>query len=429
MATNVYIVKRATTKKRRNGKATYKYALRWKDSASGKWQCESSGTADKTEAESLRKLKWAEVNGIIAPQSEPEQEPAPHALLPTWDECREAFEKAMKADNLRPSYIASSREAFNVLQRTIPGLPSPALLTEAQANEYKRSRAGAGISPWSIRSDLACLKALFGKWLGRECGLLSTNPFANVRPPKCDDPDVRIVSATEATELANWFSERWNGWRLPVLFLEVATQVGWRATELASLRAEDLLDDGIVQCVAQSSKTRKQKFGQLSPALHTELRERCAGGWVWGRFSDELRRLLILWKRQPNHAASVRDFSPARLVAWLQDELKRYNAVQAAKAAEVKREWQTITLHDLRRTAITWMQMSGMSEKETGMIVGATPGVIRKHYDKLDQLAIAKRSMERRQGQADAPIFARPLRAGDSCSLDGAPESSQTLTA
>jgi integrase len=153
------------------------------------------------------------------------------------------------------------------------------------------------------------------------------------------------------------------------------------------------------------------------------------GGWVWGRFSDELRRLLILWKRQPNHAASVRDFSPARLVAWLQDELQRFNAAQRAKAAEAKREWQTITLHDMRRTAVTWMQMSGMTEKEMSTIVGATPGVIRKHYDKFDQLAIAKRSMERRQGQADAPIFARPLRAGQNESLDDASKSSQTLTA
>lgn len=428
MATNIYIVRRATIKRRRNGKATYKYALRWKDPATGKWQCESAGTGDKTEAESLRKLKWAEINGIIAaPQHEPE--PAPPALLPTWDECRDAFEKAMRADNLRPSYIASSKEALNVLRRTIPGLASPALLTEAQANEYKRTRAEDGISPWSIRSDLSCLKALFGKWLGRECGLLTANPFANVRPPKCDDPDVRIVSATEAANLAAWFSERWNGWRLPVLFLEVATQVGWRATEIASLRTEDLLDDGIVQCVAGSSKTRKQKFGQLTPALHAELRGRCAGGMVWGRFSDELRRLLILWKRQPNHAARVREFSPGRLVAWLQHELQRFNEVQEAKATESGTEWLTITLHDLRRTAITLMQMSGLSEKETSLIVGATPGVIRKHYDKLDQLVIAKRSLERRQTQTDAPTFARPLRADEKAPLDGTPESSQTLSA
>ena len=255
------------------------------------------------------------------------------------------------------------------------------------------------VSPWTIRGDLAALKAVFGKWLCRECGLLAVNPFANVRPPKCDDPEIRIVTTEEMAALCKWLSERWNNWKLPLIYLEVANLLGWRANELASLRDEDIFSDGFVCVGAQSSKTRKRKYGWLPPHLHGELLACSADGWAFGRFTDELRRNLVE-RRRPHHAARVKAFSPHRLVGWLQDELKRYNEYQA-QALETEgraRKWQNFTLHDFRRTAITGMQMSGVSEKDTSIMVGATPEVIRKHYEKMDQLAIAKRNVERRLG-------------------------------
>ena len=65
-------------------------------------------------------------------------------------------------------------------------------------------------------------------------------------------------------------------------------------------------------------------------------------------------------------------------------------------------------LHDFRRTAITGMQMAGVSEKECSMIVGDTPEVIRKHYEKLDRMTIAKRSIERRLWASNCTIFTAP---------------------
>ena len=49
---------------------------------------------------------------------------------------------------------------------------------------------------------------------------------------------------------------------------------------------------------------------------------------------------------------------------------------------------EPFTLHDFRRTAITGLQMAGVSEKETADGRGY-PEVIRKHYEKLDQMTIA----------------------------------------
>jgi len=187
---------------------------------------------------------------------------------------------------------------------------------------------------------------------------------------------------------------------LPIVYLEVAALLGWRATEIASLREDDLLADGYVRVSAESSKTRKHKYGWLPVDLHDELRACCSGGFAFGRFSDGLRRLLLLWKRRPHHAAKIKEFSPERFVGWLQDELQRYNDHRAAEAAAAvpPAEWLSFTLHDFRRTAITGMQMAGVTEKEASVMVGATPEVMRRHYEKLDQLAIAKRNVQRRLG-------------------------------
>jgi len=267
---------------------------------------------------------------------------------------------------------------------------------------------------------------VFGKWLCRELGLLASNPFADVKPPKCDDPEVRIITAEENTAFRKWFSERWNNWQLPLTYLDVLGLLGWRATETASLREADLLADGFVRVVAGTSKTRRHKFGWLPPVRYAEVKACSAGGWAFGRFSDELRRLLILWMKRPNHAARVKDFTPNRLVCWLQDEIKRYHVGKAG---------DHFTLHDLRRTAITSLQMAGVSEKETSLMVGATPEVIRKHYEKLDGMAIAKRNTQKRLAMVDAtdplthpnaPTLARPLRADEALALDNGTNVPQT---
>lgn len=407
----VFLVKRFKRKRQRNGKREYRWALRW-DGPDG-WRCESTGTADRTQAEALQKQKWAELN---VPEARPE-EPAPEPVKASWDECKEALKRAMEADNLRPSYVRDIQWRFGAFQQMFPEAKTPADVTPAMAQEYKRRRAEAEMSPWTVKSDLSFVKSIFGKWLVRECGLLTSNPFANVRPPKCDDPDVRIVSAEESAALFKWLGERWNNWKLPLVYLQVAALLGWRATETASLREEDLLPDGFVRVAAENCKTRRHKYGWLPADLYADVQGCAANGWVFGRFSDQLRRLILLWKKRPRHAALVKEFTPKRMVQWFQDELR---AFQDGKE-------DRFTLHDYRRTAVTGLQMAGVSEKETSLLVGATPEVIRKHYERMDRMTIAKRAIERRLAAAGsgnaqnptAPILARLLRAEGKEALDG----------
>lgn len=439
MAINVTLVKRYLKSKKRNGQREHRWTLRWDDPVTGKRGCESTGTADRTAAESLQKIKWAEVNGLAEPRES--AEPAPTAIKPTWDDCRDALERAMRTANKRDSYVSDCVLMLSVLQRAFPELESPADVTTAMANEYKRRRAEGdaerGIkakSPWTIRGDLSTLKAVFGNWLGSECELLSFNPFASVKPPKCDKPAVRLISADELADLFAWFAERWNNWQLPIVFIRIAEQTGWRATEVASLTESDIFDGGLVRVRAANSKTRVEKFAQLPIELHEQLRQCGAGGMAFGRFADELRRLLMLWKRRPQHAAKVRDFSPKRLVGWLQDELDRYNESRTDAAKETPAEaWERFTLHDFRGTAITAMQMAGVSEKEASVQVGCTPEVMRAHYERLNGMIIAKRNADRRAAgiPADLVRMHSPRRAGaarpENASLDDASNQLQTV--
>jgi hypothetical protein len=115
--------------------------------------------------------------------------------------------------------------------------------------------------------------------------------------------------------------------------------------------------------------------------LHADLKACGANGCAFGRFANELRRLLILWRKAPHHAAKVKDFAPDRLVGWLQDELTRFHA----------------------------------DRQEAENKAAAEEG--RKHYEKLDGMAIARRNVERRLGTGHNPC-AHLARFPDSGDVD-----------
>ena len=385
---SVYLTKRYTKETTASGRRKYRWHLRWKDPTTGKWTWEATGTADKEKAKYLQQQRWDVVNGRVE-----SSEPPPSA---SWVECRDAFNRAMEAENLRPSYILDSTITFDGLRRMFPKATTPAQITPAMAQKYKQRRHEAGRSSWTIKGDLATLKAIFGKWLIKTCGLLASNPFTDVTAPKCEDIQPRIVTPEESEAFYKWFSARWGGWDLPVVYLNVLGFVGWRATETASIEEDDIYADGTVRVKASIVKTRRDKYGWLPEDLHSRLRAGVSDGWAFGRFSDELRRRLSIVRGQHYAAARVKDFAPKRLVGWMQDEMKRYNkeVIEAAKeAGEIPPE--PFTLHDFRRTAITRMYSAGASEKEASILVGATPEVIRKHYEAMNQRANAKKVGQR----------------------------------
>ena len=240
---------------------------------------------------SLQKAKWTELNIPGAAPAEPEPEPAAPA---TWEDCRAAFSRAMEADQLRPSYVSDALITFDGLRAMFPSVGSPCGVTVELGNEYKRQRSELGLSPWSIKGDLSTLKAVFGKWLGRECGLLTENPFANIKAPKCDEPEIRIVTAAETGELFAWLSKRWSKWRLPA---STWKWLPWSAGGQLRLRAWAKMifwPMGLSGSRPNLENTSLQIWLAAGRIACRSYRHARPDGWAFGRFSDDLRRLLIL---------------------------------------------------------------------------------------------------------------------------------------
>ena len=93
-------------------------------------------------------------------------------------------------------------------------------------------------------------------------------------------PPVPLIDDCGQRTCATARHERWNNWRLPLVYLEVAALLGWRATETASLREEDLLADGFVRVAPERCKTRRYKYGRLPAHLYADLKACAAGGWT-----------------------------------------------------------------------------------------------------------------------------------------------------
>jgi len=74
-----------------------------------------------------------------------------------------------------------------------------------------------------------------------------------------------------------------------------------------------------------------------------------------------VRSKAVIAPRPPGlsgHAQRQKEFTPKRLVQWLQDELRVFQDGKEAR----------FPLHDYRRTAVTGLQMAGASEKENSFL-------------------------------------------------------------
>ena len=116
----------------------------------------------------------------------------------------------------------------------------------------------------TVASRLNKLRVIWSKWFITELEFCRENPWEEVAPPKLDRLAPRYLTAEEVAAFFAWLIERWENWRLPILFFTVKGFLGNRIRELCALRTEQLRE-GRVVFAADATKGRKEPLCHFAP--------------------------------------------------------------------------------------------------------------------------------------------------------------------
>lgn len=313
-----------------------------------------------------------------------------------WDDAIEKIKAAMRAHNLRDRSVQDYEETVGVLREMFPASQGPADFTEPLAKQFKLRRQQEGKSAYTVANDLNTLSVVWHKWLMRECGLVSTNPWEFVEKPKVDEIQPRYIEEREKQAFFDWLTERWGRWRLPVLFFEVKSLVGRRLLQLCSLPAT-ALQDGRLVFESQTNKGRRMEYARVPEAIYRELQALGGPSFLWERFSEQLAAIY----RSRKLRGYVKEFTPVRLKRWLQNEVSEF-----CKAHEGQPGFRSFTAHNFRDTAMTKAWDQDIPIDKAAIALGCHPETMKKHYIRKDRVAIADQVL----GQIQE---ARPHEAGD----------------
>ncbi len=309
---------------------------------------------------------------------------------PSWDAAIDLLKRYTKAENLRPKTIQQYEIAVGLLRGIFPETHGPGDISPTMAGRFKLERLEAGLAPRTVAGNIDNLSIVYGHWWCGACDILTENPFADIDPPREDKRTPRVISADEAQEFMDWLSARWNGWRLPLLFLDVKGVIGCRIGELAKTPTDNL-KVGRLYFEAVTTKGRKQRAVKLPPALYDELCSLAGPTFVFEAFSRQLR--AIHRKRKNfHHAAMVKKFAPERLIDWLQN--------QTADYFKANPDAKKFKLHNFRGTAMSKARMAGVSYDDAAIAFGCNPQTMREHYIALEEQEISDRVMDKIQNES-----------------------------
>lgn len=250
------------------------------------------------------------------------------------------------------------------------------------ARRYKILRIEKGLSAHTVAGNLNKLSVIWRKWFVEECGVVTDNPWEKIEHPKTDKLRPRIIGGVEHALFLEWLAGRWEGWRLPVLLLQVKASIGCRLLELCSVES-DKLREGRLVFESESCKGRKARQSKLPPALYEELRSLAGKTHLWERFPQDLRSIYRR-RGQTRPAMAVEDFAPARLMRWIQKEKDEFLA-----AFKDDPRVRPFKLHNFRGTAMSRAKQAGATYDQASIAFGCHPETMRKHYLQLDESAIS----------------------------------------
>lgn len=357
------------TRPSRNGQR-YTYCVDYKDE-NGKRVRQSLGHADKRKAEQQRAQLEREIRmGTVACGSLTLKEFIKDSLCRTRGQIRASSIK---------EYDSCYRDFLGVI-----GNVDFQSITLRHGERYIQQCLDRGNSPATAAKKVRHLKRLFQ--LGVERGQLEENPFRFLKPPRCPNKDVRVLSDEEClrlVETAKWLQDPYSlDWSL---LLQLTLYTGLRKGEALNL---------IWQNVDFAGKTV-----QVAPKSETDHT------WEW-HIKDSERRLLPIPDAIVNmltqHQLTQADGNPyvfvptwryhriqelCRTGQW--DVIKGKNPLnnfdRQLKAILKEAGISDLSFHDLRRTCLTNWFKGGLREFDVMRMAGHSSfETTRKFYMGID---------------------------------------------
>jgi len=199
---------------------------------------------------------------------------------------------------------------------------------------------------------------------------VAENPWADVEKPKVDEPEPRYIEPGEQQAFFDWLQKRWDGWRLPVLFFTVKGLTGRRMLQLCSLPST-CLHNGRIVFFSEVNKGRRMEYARVPSDIFEELSEIKGPTWLWEKYTTELRAFYLKRKRRDY----FKEFTPARLKRWLQNQITDYNDQNEGKPG-----FAPFTAHNFRDTAMTQAWDADIPVDKAAIAFGCNVETMKKHY-------------------------------------------------
>jgi integrase len=301
----------------------------------------------------------------------------------SWDQATEQLKEKATSDGRRAPTVDYYCKLVRRIREFYPESKGPADITEEMAETWKKkfssvlTRRNKLPSQHTVYSLIIGFSALWKTWFVEELGVCTSNPWQEVEPPKTDKVEVKIIEDETLTHFLEWLTERFSGWKLPLLFIETKAMTGCRLMDLASLESSQLRD-GRIQFRPDQTKGRKGRSVPLPAELFAKLEGIKGPKYLWESYPQGLVEAVI--KRGcPVHRVKP-DFKPSRLYHWIETLFIDYGKENPDRPP--------IHSHQLRKRAFTAAWQNNIDPRKAAIAYGCNVDTVMKHYVLMDEQAV-----------------------------------------
>lgn len=327
----------------------------------GKYREVSTGC--RTEADS-----HVEAAKIVLKAYKPHLPPDPRKA--GWEEVETDL---ARSTDLRPRSLEVYTSTISILRRTVESR-GPADVTVEAAKRFRRLYASTGfkrsakkeakVYPRSAKTVENALRRLSGLWGHlKHLGYVKDNPWEEIPRPSVPKRVPVIPTEDDVASFFTWLDEKFPGWELPRLFVEVKALSGCRLNDLCQVLSSQLdVKAKTLTIRAEQDKTHRERVIPLPDDLVKRLAAIKGPTYLWERYNHDA-------KTYRKGTKSKDEFTPDYF----------YNAMKSL-FRDYGKTGGKLRSHGLRKRAITLTTLATQSVDATAQAIGIDAQTARKYY-------------------------------------------------